>query len=152
MKSLIRIIRKIWIIFCSRFFFHWINKIINECISRKKRKNLEIYYAIHLYLIMPLFMKERKTRFRKKVSTVWGSPRPPFTSLFCNAYVSLVWAIRLAVVYLTHHSVIHYIMLGIRSVRLVQCLCKSCLGYSVSSSLFNTSFKTNSFLFSLDEK
>ena len=25
---------------------------------------------------MPLFMKERKTRFRKKVSTVWGSPRP----------------------------------------------------------------------------
>ena len=29
---------------------------------------------------MLLFMKERKTRFRKKVSTVWGSPRPLFTS------------------------------------------------------------------------
>ena len=29
---------------------------------------------------MLLFMKERKTRFRKKVFTVWGSPRPLFTS------------------------------------------------------------------------
>ena len=38
---------------------------------------------------MPLFMKERKTRFRKKVSTVWGSPRPPFTSFVSTKKISV---------------------------------------------------------------